>query len=325
MSSAHHSAPGLIVFELGRLAKFGEPRLCMEEIICVLDEAAELGVRHIVLEAAGPLSADELVRLASSAAKRAPHLTLAIDRGFALDAAVTSDLGDAGVCDVALPFDVLGSLDEAPREMIDTLRDEGLGVRAVAPGWPGLLDVGQIALRVASIGVTRLQIDVTCGSTRCPLTAGMLERMARSILDVAQSGLLAMIVTELPLLKRIDIETSHAAGEHERTVPRAPIELDDSRTTMRIGRSGDVIPSRALPLIAGNVRRQRLDGIWSVSKLYTGLRDRDRLGGRCGDCGWREICGGSRARAWQAEGDYTAADPACALPPGDAVARLATA
>lgn len=297
----------------------------MEEIICVLDEAAELGVRHMVLEAAGPLSADDLVRLASSAAKRVPHLTLAIERGFALDVSVASDLGDAGVCDVALPLDVFGSLDDAPREMIDTLRDEGLGVRAVAPGWPGLFDVGQIALRVASIGVTRLQIDVTCGSVRCPLTAGMLERMARSILDVARSGLLAMIVTELPLLRRIDIETSRGTGERERTIPRAPIELDDSRSTMRIGRSGDVIPSRALPLVAGNVRRQRLDGIWSVSKLYTGLRDRERLGGRCGDCAWREICGGSRARAWQAEGDYSAADPACALPPTDAVARLATA
>ncbi len=61
-------------------------------------------------------------------------------------------------------------------------------------------------------------------------------------------------------------------------------QLDDSRTTMRIGPMGDVMPSRALPLVAGNVRRQRLEGIWSVSGLYPRLRDRERLVGRCSEC-----------------------------------------
>ncbi|MCM2314681.1 MAG: hypothetical protein NDJ92_05965 [Thermoanaerobaculia bacterium] len=327
MSSSHREGPALIIFELGRLARFGEQRLCVEEIICVFDEAAELDVRHMVLEVAGPLRADDLVMLASSAAKRVEHVTLAVEPGFALDSSVASELGDAGVCDVALPFDVFGNLDAVPRETIDMLRDEGLGVRAIAPAWPGLCDVASVALRLASIGVTRLQLNVTCGSAHCSLTAGMVERLARSIVEVARSGLLAMIVTELPLVMRIDIEASRAAGDRGRTIPRAPIELDDSRTTMRIGRTGDVIPSRALPLVAGNVRRQRLDGIWSVSKIYPRLRDRERLVGRCGDCVWRDLCGGSRARAWHAEGDYSAADPACALPltPATVGARLATA
>lgn len=327
MSSFQRAGPGLIIFELGRLARFGESPLCAEEIVCVFDEAAELGVRHMVLEVAGPLLADDLVMLASSAAKRVQHVTLVIEPGFVLDASVASELADAGVCDVALPFDVFGSLDAAPRETIDFLRDEGLGVRAITPGWPGLSDVGGLALRLASIGVTRLQVNVTCGSVRCPLTAGVMERLARSIVDVARSGILAMIVTELPMVRRINMEASRAAGDGGRTIARAPIELDDSRTTMRIGRTGDVIPSRALPLVAGNVRRQRLDGIWSVSKIYPRLRDRERLVGRCGDCAWRDLCGGSRARAWHAEGDYNAADPACALPLTRAVedARLATA
>ncbi|MGK2857332.1 MAG: SPASM domain-containing protein [Thermoanaerobaculia bacterium] len=304
----------MIIFELGRLARFGEPEMCSEEIICVLDEAAELGVRHIVLEADGPLRADDLVRLAASAARRVSHLSLVLGRDFAVDASFASELDDAGVCDVALPFEVLGSLDAAPRVAIDTLRDEGLGVRAIVPGWPGFVDVKDVARRLAAIGVTRLQVNVTCGSTRCPLTARMLGRMARAIVDVARTGTLAMIVTELPLVRRIDIEESHAPVAGSSTTPFAPLELDDSRTTMRIGPTGDVMPSRALPLVAGNVRRQRLEGIWSVSGLYPRLRDRERLVGRCSECAWREHCGGSRARAWNAEGDYHAADPACSLP-----------
>ena len=317
----------LNVFELGRLARFGEPSLCAEEIICVLDEARELGVRHLVLEVTGAISPDDLVRLASSASKRVPQVTVVLERESPVDASIAAELGGVGVCDVALPFDVFGNLEKAPRATIDTLRDEGLGVRAIAPGWPGLSELAGIASRLAAVGITRLELDVTCGSRRCPMTAPMVERLARAIIEVARSGTLAMIVTELPLVRRIAIESSRAGGGHGRLFPPAPIQLDDSRTSMRIGRTGDVIPSRALPLVAGNVRRQRLDGIWRVSRLYTSLRDRDRLAGRCGDCAWREICGGSRARAWHAEGDYCAADPACGLPTTIAVTdvQLATA
>ena len=317
--------PELVILELGRLARFGEPKLCAEEIICVLDEALEIGVKRAVLEVTGPLRPDDLVLLASSAAKRIPLVTVVLDREWALEASVAEELSDVGVSDVAVPMRVFDDVGQVSRETIDLIRDEGIGVRAIAPAWPGLSDLSGVAARVVAIGVTRLQLNVNCGTGRCALTSPMLERLARSVVDVARAGTLAMIVTELPLVRRIAIETARAAREG--AAPPAPIELDDSRSTMRISRAGDVLPSRSLPIVAGNVRRQRLDGIWGVSKLYTALRDRERLVGRCGGCAWREICGGSRARAWQAGGDYFGEDPACSLPmPRESgAARLATA
>jgi MoaA/NifB/PqqE/SkfB family radical SAM enzyme len=41
------------------------------------------------------------------------------------------------------------------------------------------------------------------------------------------------------------------------------------------------------------------------------LRTADDLGGKCGACPFRRVCGGSRARAYAASGDPMAEDPGC--------------
>ncbi|HEU4369378.1 MAG TPA: iron-sulfur cluster assembly protein [Methylomirabilota bacterium] len=52
--------------------------------------------------------------------------------------------------------------------------------------------------------------------------------------------------------------------------------------------------------------------VYRDSPAFTALRDPARLGGRCGRCEYREICGGSRARAFAGAGDPLAEDPGCA-------------
>jgi hypothetical protein len=54
--------------------------------------------------------------------------------------------------------------------------------------------------------------------------------------------------------------------------------------------------------------------VWRGSELFQALRGA-RLGGKCGRCEYRELCGGCRARAYALEGDYLAADPSCAYQP----------
>ncbi|HEX6940860.1 MAG TPA: radical SAM protein [Longimicrobiales bacterium] len=44
------------------------------------------------------------------------------------------------------------------------------------------------------------------------------------------------------------------------------------------------------------------------SPLFRALRDRDLLEGKCGVCKYRDICGGSRARAYALTGDYLEAE-----------------
>lgn len=79
---------------------------------------------------------------------------------------------------------------------------------------------------------------------------------------------------------------------------------------------GNVCPSGFLQLPAGNLREQTLADIYRDSPLFRELRDRSLLRGKCGACEYRQVCGGSRARAYALTGDYLASDPSCSyLPP----------
>lgn len=80
--------------------------------------------------------------------------------------------------------------------------------------------------------------------------------------------------------------------------------------------NGDVTPCPYLPLFAGNLRTDRLADLWSSSDLFVRIRDRGRLGGRCGECELGGMCGGCRARAYGATGDVMAEDPLCTYRPG---------
>jgi radical SAM protein with 4Fe4S-binding SPASM domain len=77
--------------------------------------------------------------------------------------------------------------------------------------------------------------------------------------------------------------------------------------------NGDVYPCPFLQLNAGNIRKQTITSIWYNSKILNELRDRSLLRGECGECDYREICGGCRARAWLQTGDYLASDPNCPI------------
>lgn len=75
--------------------------------------------------------------------------------------------------------------------------------------------------------------------------------------------------------------------------------------------NGDVHPCPYLPLKAGNVREAPFDAIWRDSTLLGELRSQPLKGG-CGRCGYGDICGGCRARAYYySGGDYLAEEPWC--------------
>jgi AdoMet-dependent heme synthase len=80
---------------------------------------------------------------------------------------------------------------------------------------------------------------------------------------------------------------------------------------MFISHVGDVQGCGYLSVVAGNVRRQPLSVIWHESTLFNDLRRFDDLKGKCGLCEYRRICGGCRARAYEATGDYMAEEPYC--------------
>jgi radical SAM protein with 4Fe4S-binding SPASM domain len=85
---------------------------------------------------------------------------------------------------------------------------------------------------------------------------------------------------------------------------------------MGIRPNGDVTPCPYLPVFAGNLRRAALTDVWTSSELFTDIRRRASLGGRCGACEMNAHCGGCRARAYGMTGDLMAEDPLCTHTPG---------
>jgi len=90
---------------------------------------------------------------------------------------------------------------------------------------------------------------------------------------------------------------------------------NDGKGFVFINSRGEVHPSRFLPLSAGDVMRQPLAELYCDSPLFISLRDSSRLKGKCGRCPARNVCGGSRARAYVMTGDLFAPDPCCAFEP----------
>jgi radical SAM protein with 4Fe4S-binding SPASM domain len=85
---------------------------------------------------------------------------------------------------------------------------------------------------------------------------------------------------------------------------------------MGIRPNGDVTPCPYLPVFAGNLRSAALAELWTSSELFTGIRRRSSLGGRCAACEMNAHCGGCRARAYGMTGDLMAEDPLCTHTPG---------
>lgn len=88
-----------------------------------------------------------------------------------------------------------------------------------------------------------------------------------------------------------------------------------------ISHKGRVQGCGYLDVAAGNVRELSFGEIWHNSALFRDLRDLSLVKGKCGACEYKRICGGCRARAYEATGDYLKEEPYCVYQPSLAHTR----
>jgi len=70
-----------------------------------------------------------------------------------------------------------------------------------------------------------------------------------------------------------------------------------------------------LDVECGNITKQTFKDIWENSQVFNKLRDFNNLEGKCGICEFKQVCGGCRARAYEATGSYQAQEPLCSYQP----------
>lgn len=85
----------------------------------------------------------------------------------------------------------------------------------------------------------------------------------------------------------------------------------------RITPEGKVTPCPYAPVVAGDLRRESFADVWFGSEPLTALRN-GQLGGKCGACEYRQVCGGCRARALAETEDLLGPDTSCAYEPDPA-------
>ena len=88
----------------------------------------------------------------------------------------------------------------------------------------------------------------------------------------------------------------------------------DGRGIVFVSSTGDVYPAGFLPIVLGNVKERNIVELYREHPLLREIRAA-AFHGKCGRCEYRELCGGSRSRAFASTGDPLAEDPACAYVP----------
>jgi radical SAM protein len=119
--------------------------------------------------------------------------------------------------------------------------------------------------------------------------------------------------------------TDLASSAQATRIVRAPLGVNDGKGIVFVSHQGDVQPSGFLNLIGGNVRSESLANIYRNSPVFLRVRDYSQIKGKCGVCEFKNICGGSRSRAYTVTGDSMRSDPYCVYQPAKWQARRSPA
>lgn len=175
-------------------------------------------------------------------------------------------------------------------------------------------------------------VQVGRGAELTELEPEQVEDVCHVLYEASRHGFVVRVV-EAPMFRRVVAwrdagRTSPRGPLHARLAAALAAELGpptgppraqtkgtrDGRGIVFVSATGDITPAGFLPVVLGNVRQTPLAQVYREHPLLLDIRAA-RFRGRCGVCEYRDLCGGSRARAFAATGDALGEDPACAYTP----------
>jgi radical SAM protein with 4Fe4S-binding SPASM domain len=115
--------------------------------------------------------------------------------------------------------------------------------------------------------------------------------------------------------QRIKAEHGVTENPNAKGVAWRTAGVSDGKGFVFVSHTGEIFPSGFFPVSGGNVLSDSLTDVYRNSDLFLSLRDTSQRRGKCGICEYRNICGGSRSRAYALTGDFLAEDPRCVYQP----------
>jgi len=306
--------------------------LSLEEIGTVLADVVEVARPLLILSGGEPLLREDLLDIVARA--RSHHLPVAVaSNGTLLSTRYARQLREAGVRRLSV------SLDGATAQTHDAFRQspgayEG-ALRGIAAAREGELpfqvnmtltagtapELPQMVRLSQELGAEALHLFVLVPTGRArqlpvePLAPAQYEELLERVCELAVKSDFDIRVTCGPQFARVarqrapDLVRRDAGSGPGVTGCLAGVNF------CFIGAEGDVQPCGYFQASCGNVRQQRFGDIWERSPIFQALRDRQTYKGKCSHCEYLGACGGCRARAYEATGDYLEADPLCAYLP----------
>ncbi len=113
-----------------------------------------------------------------------------------------------------------------------------------------------------------------------------------------------------PLYSKLSKKLKELVGESDAEPSFKPVYTRDGKGIVFISHSGSLYPSGFTPVSLGNIKSESLQTLYQSSEILRKIRQAE-FSGACGVCGYVDLCGGSRARAFTHLGDPLAQDPGC--------------
>jgi AdoMet-dependent heme synthase len=284
----------------------GDP-LARADLYELIDEARSLGIGVSITPAASPaLTRDVLVRLQQHGVE---GLGLSLDGSSA--ERHDSIRGVAGTFDRTIQ--AIGWAQELGMPLqVNTL------VAAETAG-----DIPAIYELLKPFGVARWSlfflISVGRGKVLEPLSPEQGEQLMGWIYETSAVAPFVVATTEAPSYRRVALLRMREEGLTGEQIKKSPgyrgFGIRDGNGIMFVSHTGDICPAGFLPLSVGNVRQDRIVDVYRGSPVFLALHDPEQFHGRCGHCEYHALCGGSRARAYEATGDPLGEDPFCIYEP----------
>jgi AdoMet-dependent heme synthase len=304
--------------------------LSTAEAFHLIDQIAEMRVPLFVLSGGDPLKRPDLLPIVQYACRRGVRTSLTPSTTPLLVRDAILDLKKSGLMRLAL------SLDGSTAELHDTFRGvAGSYQRTLdAVGWcheAGLPvqvnttvsrrnfgDLDKMIELLSSLRVVLWSVFFLVPTGRAQLTdllsAEEHEQVFAKLYSASKRVKFHIKTTEGQHYRRYVLQQKardRNGRSKEELITAAPKGVNDGKGFVFVSHTGEVYPSGFLPLSAGNVLWEPLSHIYQDSSLFRSLRDSSQLKGKCGRCDFKDVCGGSRARAYAVSNDPLAQEPCC--------------
>jgi len=308
-------------------AESHEGELTTDEGRRLLEAIAAMAKPTIILTGGEPLERKDVFDLARHARGLGLGVALA-SCGLPINDETAQRMAEAGIEAISISLDgaTAASHDafrgaagafEAARRGIEAIKRAGIpfqiNTTVARHNAAELPDILKMAARLGAVTFNPFLL-VPTGRGRAladqELSAEEYERTLRWLADEAARQDINIRVTCAPHYQRI--RQSRSAGRRQERGGCL-----GGKAFAFVSHRGIVQICGFLDVACGDLRKADFDfrRIWETSEVFQAVRDVDGYGGKCGRCEYRAACGGCRARAYAATGDWLAAEPFCAYRP----------